>query len=185
MGPHQEDEVCPGRLPGQGSTAVDRTNATPWEGRKVGLPPTGRGSQGGRGRESQDIGPPETEYGRAIHCDSTDSGALRGGGAAAGDTGPTAMMGAIGYILEAGEGKGGKGVSNSGTRGSNCGGDGDTRIGNRSGFRSSPHEGVEHRQHRGGGVTGGQWLQRGRMERGGGLKLLTRTDGHLNNQRRT
>ena len=29
MGPHQEDGVCPGRLPGQGSTAFDRTNATP------------------------------------------------------------------------------------------------------------------------------------------------------------
>ena len=38
---HQEDGVCPGRLPGQGSTAVDRTTAPPWEGRKVGLPPPG------------------------------------------------------------------------------------------------------------------------------------------------
>ena len=27
MGIHQEDGVCPGRLPGQGSMAVDRTNA--------------------------------------------------------------------------------------------------------------------------------------------------------------
>ena len=89
---------------------------------------------------------------------------LRGGGAAAGDTGPTAMVGAIGYRLEAGEGKGVKGGGNSRTRGSTCGGDGDTRIGNGS---------------RGGGVTGGQWIQRGRMERGGGLRLLTRTDGHL------
>ena len=71
---------------------------------KVGLPPPGGGYQGGGGRESQDIGPPETEYGRAIHCNSTDSGALRGGGAAAGDTGPTVMVGAIGYRLETGEG---------------------------------------------------------------------------------
>ena len=63
--------------------------------------------------------------------------------------------------------KGGKGGGNSRTRGSTCGGDRDTRIGNESGFRTSPHEGVEHRQHRGGGVTGGQCLQRGRMERGG------------------
>ena len=36
------------------------------------------------GREGQDIGPPETEYGRTIYCDTTYSGALRGGGVAAG-----------------------------------------------------------------------------------------------------
>ena len=52
-------------------------------------------------RESQDIGPLETEYGRTIHCDATNSRALRGGGAAAGETGPTAMVGAIGHRLEA------------------------------------------------------------------------------------
>ena len=108
-------------------------------------PPPGGGSQGGGGREIQDIGPPETEYSRAIHCDSADSGALRGGGAAAGDTGPTAMVGAIGHILESGEVKGGKGDSSSGPSGSNCGGEGDTRIRNGSGFRASPHEGVYHR----------------------------------------
>ena len=39
MGPHQKYGVCPGRIPGQGSTAFDRTNATPWEGRKVDVPP--------------------------------------------------------------------------------------------------------------------------------------------------
>ena len=145
-------------------------------GTESGFTPPGGGSQGGRGREGQDIGPPEIEYVRAIHCDLTDSGALRGGGAAAGDTGPTAMVGAIRYRLEAGEGKGEKGDSNSGKRGSNCGGDGDTRIGNGRGFRASPHEGVDHGQHRGEGVPGGQWFQRGRMERGGGLRLLAQTD---------
>ena len=66
------------------------------------------------------------------------------------------MVGAIGYRLEAVEGKGVKGGGNSRTRGSTCGGDGDTRIRSGSRFRTSPpHEGVEHRQHRGGGVTGG------------------------------
>ena len=86
------------------------------------------------------------------------------------------MVVAIGHRLEAGKGKGGKGGSNSGTRGSNYGGDGETRIRNGSGSRASPHKGVEHRQHWGGGVNGGQWVQRGRMERGGGLRLLARTD---------
>ena len=72
------------------------------DGKWLYLPPGG-GSQGGGGREVQEIGPPETEYGRAIHCNTTDSGALRGGVAAAGDTGPIAMVGAIGHRLEASE----------------------------------------------------------------------------------
>ena len=92
MGTYQKYGVFPRRLPGQGSTAVDRTTAPPGEGRKVVLPPPPDScSQEGGGREGQDIGPPETEYGRAIHCDTTDSGALRGGGAAAGDTGPVGI----------------------------------------------------------------------------------------------
>ena len=133
------------------------------------LPPPGGCSQGGGGREGQDIGPPETEYGRAIHCDTTDSGALRGGGAAAGGTGPTAVVRAVGNILECGEGKGGSG---SGTGGSKRGGDGDTGIGSGNGFGTSPHDGVDRRRHRGRGVPGSQWFQRGGVERGGGLSLL-------------
>ena len=39
VGTHQEDGVRPGRLPGQGSTAVDRMTAPLWEERNVGLPP--------------------------------------------------------------------------------------------------------------------------------------------------
>ena len=142
LGPHQADVVCPGRLPGQGSTAFDRTNATLWEGRKVDIPPPGGGYQGSGDRESTDSGPPETEYGRAIHCDVTDSGTLRGCGAAGGDTGPTTMVGTTRDRLEASAGPGGKGGGSSGTRGSTCGedDDGDTRIARGNG---------------GGGVTGG------------------------------
>ena len=62
----------------------DKTNATPWEGRKVALPPPGRGYQGSGDRESMDIGPPEAEYGRAIHCNAADSRTLQCGGAAGG-----------------------------------------------------------------------------------------------------
>ena len=68
------------------------------------LPPPGGGYQGSGDRESTDIGPPETEYGRAIHCNATDSGTLRGGGAAGGDTGPTTMVGTTRDRLEAGAG---------------------------------------------------------------------------------
>ena len=48
----------------------------------------GGGSKGGGGCEGQDIGPLETEYGRTIYCDTTDYGALRGGGVAAGSRVP-------------------------------------------------------------------------------------------------
>ena len=97
---------------------------------------------------STDIGPPEAEYGRAIHCDPADSRTLRGGGAVGGDTGPTTMVGTTRDRLEAGAGTGRKGGGISGTGGSNCreGDDGYTRIGKGNG---------------GGGVTGGQWLQWG------------------------
>ena len=51
-------------------------NATPWEGREVSVPLPG-GSYKGRGdSESEDIGPPEIEYSRAIRCDAADSGTL-------------------------------------------------------------------------------------------------------------
>ena len=60
------------------------------------LPLPGRGSKGGGGREGQDIGPLETEYGCAIYYYEADSGDLRGGGETAGDTSPTAVVGTVG-----------------------------------------------------------------------------------------
>ena len=76
MGADQKDGGCPGSLPGQGSWAADRANATPWEGREVAVPPPGGSYKVRGGSESEDIGPPETEYGRAILCDAADSGTL-------------------------------------------------------------------------------------------------------------
>ena len=134
-------------------------------------PVSGWGSKGGGGREGQDIGPPETEYGREVYCNTTDYGALRGGGAAAGDTCPTAVVGVVGNRLESGEVKGGSG---SGTGGSKRGGDGNTGIGSGSGFRTSPHAGVDRGRHRVVGVPGSQWFQKSGVERGGGLSLTER-----------
>ena len=89
----------------------------------------------------------------------------------AGDTCPTAVVGAVGNRLESSEGKGGSG---SGTGGSKHGGDGDTGIGSGSGYGTSPHDGVECGRHQGRGVPGIQWFQRSGVERGGGLNLLER-----------
>ena len=59
------------------------------------LPLPGGGSKGGGGREGQNIGPPEIEYGDAIYFDEADSGDLQGGGETAGDTSPTAVVGTV------------------------------------------------------------------------------------------
>ena len=49
-----------------------------------------------------EVGPQETEYGRAIRCNAADSGPLQGIGAKGGDTGPPKMVGADGDRLETG-----------------------------------------------------------------------------------
>ena len=115
------------------------------------LPLPGRGCKGVRGPEGQDIGPPETEYGRAMYCDTTDSWALRGGGEAAGYTCPTAVVGTVGNRLEFGKVEGGSGAG-----GSKHGRVGDTGIGSGSGTGTSPHAGMDRRRHRGGGIPGSQ-----------------------------
>ena len=113
--------------------ASDGTHSTPWEGREVDVPLPGGGYQGRGDRESTDIGPSESEYGCAIHCDATDSGTLRGDGAEGGDKGPPKMVGTARDRLEDGAGTGRMNDGSSGTRGSNYGDkdddDGDTGSG--------------------------------------------------------
>ena len=137
------------------------------------LPLPDGGSKGGGGREGQDIGPPDTEYSRVIYCDTTDSGALRGGGEEAGGTCPTAVVGTVGNRLDFGEGEGG---SISGTGRSKRGSVGDTGIGSGSGIGTRPHAGVDRGRHRGGGIPGSQWFQWGGVERGRGVSS---SDGKL------
>ena len=84
----------------------------------------------------------------------------RGGG-----TGPQTVVGATRDRLEAGAGKERKSGGSSGTHGRNCreeDEDGEIRIG---------------KGNRGVGVTGGQWLQWGGMERGGGLRTAQSKTG--------
>ena len=89
-----------------------------------------------------------------------------------GDTFPTAVVGLVRNQLESGKGEGDSG---SGAGGSKRGRVGDTGIGSGSGIGTSPHAGVDRGRHRGGGVPGSQWFQRGGVERGGGLSP---SDGH-------
>ena len=74
MGPDKEDGVSPGRLPGQGCKAANRAETLTREGWAVVLPIPGGIPEGGGHSEDQDVNPSETEYGRAIYCNTTDSG---------------------------------------------------------------------------------------------------------------
>ena len=123
------------------------------------VPPPGGSNKGRRDREGEDIGPPETEYGRAIRCNAADSGTLRGDETTGVDTGPPKMVVTDRNRLEAGVGEelkyGGGGRKDRNGRDDNSDA-GDGVIGFRKGIG-------------GGGVTGGQWLQWGGVERGGRL----------------
>ena len=87
MGPHKEDGVIPGRLPGQGCEAFDRETSSPGEGWAVVLPVPGGGDEGGGDRADLDVDPSEAEHGCAIYCDAADYGPMRGGSEATGYTG--------------------------------------------------------------------------------------------------
>ena len=78
----------------------------------------------------------------------------------------TAVVVTVRNRLESGEGESGSG---SGAGGRKRGRVGDTRIGSGSGIGTSPHAGVDRGRHRGVGVPGSQWFQRGGVERGEGL----------------
>ena len=94
VGSYEKYGVGPGRLSGQGCKKVNGETASPWEGWAVVLPVPGGGDEGGGDRADSDIDPPEAEHGRAIYCDSADSGPVRGGSKTAGVTGPKEMVGA-------------------------------------------------------------------------------------------
>ena len=161
MGPHKEDGVSPGRLPGQGCEVVNREIASPGEGWTMVLPVPGRGNEGGGDSADSDVDPSEAEHGRTIYCDAADSGPMQGGSETAGGTGPKEMMEVDGDRLEGGQGKGGsKGRRLSGG-GGGAGVDG-LGIGARS-----RHTGGDRGRHQGGGVPGCKRLQWSGVERSG------------------
>ena len=76
VGPHKEDGVSPGCLPGQGCKAVNRETASPGEGWAMVLPVPGGGNEGGGDHADSDVDPSEAEHGRAIYSDAADSGPM-------------------------------------------------------------------------------------------------------------
>ena len=74
MGSDEENGISPGRLPGQGCKAANRSATSTREVWAVVIPIPGGSTGGGGRREDQDVDPSEAEYGRALYCDATDSG---------------------------------------------------------------------------------------------------------------
>ena len=132
------------------------------EGREVVLPPPGGSNTGCGDCEGEDIGPQETEYGRAIRCVETNSGPLRGLGATGGDTGPLKMVGAEGDRLETGMGEDRKREDGGNNNRHGRGGDNGAGSGGNIGVRHGIGGGEG-----GGGVTGRLGLLWGGVERGG------------------
>ena len=66
------------------------------EGKELGIPTAGGGTEEGGNGGDTDINYPEAEYGRAIYCNAADSGPMRAGHPAARRTGISAVVGAGG-----------------------------------------------------------------------------------------
>ena len=76
METHIEDGEGPMQLLIQGREEDHWEAAAETDGRELGLPASGGGTGGSRARGDDEVGNKEAEHGRAIYCDTTDSGPL-------------------------------------------------------------------------------------------------------------
>ena len=112
------------------------------EGRGLVLPFTRGCHEGGGIDRHTEFDSKQAEHGRAINCDATASGPVRGGGSKGGSKGADEVVGPGGHRLGNGEGKG---------------------------SRARQYRRIKNRHGRGGGAGGreqGERVKRGGMERG-------------------
>ena len=76
MGNYPEDRAGPGELPTRGCAPDHRKTTTEKGGQALEISSSEGGHEIGRFRGDLEVHHKETEYGRAIHCDATDSGTL-------------------------------------------------------------------------------------------------------------
>ena len=91
-----EDGEGPGQFSVQGRAEDHREAAAAREGQDMVLPFVGRSNEGDRDGSDTDINPTEAEYGRAIYCDTADSGPVRKGHPEARRAGSLAVVGTYG-----------------------------------------------------------------------------------------
>ena len=79
MGAYSEDGDVSRQFSVRGCAEDHRESAAARKGREMVLPFVGGSNEGYRDCLDTDINPPEAEYGRAIYCDTADSGPVRKG----------------------------------------------------------------------------------------------------------
>ena len=146
MGGHSKDGAGIEWVSARGGEETYHETGAEREERRVVLPVPRGGHAGGGADRNQEIHSKQAEHGRAVHCDATASGPVRGGQSEGGREGADAVVEPGGYILGDGEIKG------SGDRQHQ-------RIGNGHGRRRGMRRGAGRREQ-------GERVQRGGMERG-------------------
>ena len=77
MGPHSKDGLGPEKFSKQGREEDHReASAAAKDGWEIGIPDSGRGTEGSGVRGDKEVGHKDAEHGRSIYCDATDSGPL-------------------------------------------------------------------------------------------------------------
>ena len=143
----------PGKFPVQGREEDHGEIAAAKEGQDMNITADGGNNEGNGNGGDTDLNSPEAEYGRAIHCNTADSGPMRTVHLAARRAGVSAVVGTYGDRPE------GRAREGGGSSGGN---------GNRRGFgvRGRARRGCESKRR--GGVPGSERIQWNGVERGRG-----------------
>ena len=96
MGLNAADGEGPGKFPVQGRNEDHGEATAAKEGRELGIPTAGGGTEGGGNDGDTDINYLEAEYGHAIYCDAADSVPIQAGHPEARNAGVLAVVGAGG-----------------------------------------------------------------------------------------
>ena len=93
MGPHSKDGEGPGQISVQGREEDHWEAPAAKERRDMGIPTSGRGTEGSGNGGDTDVHNTEAEYGCTIYCDATDYGPMRAGVSATRSAGVLAVAG--------------------------------------------------------------------------------------------
>ena len=95
LGRVPQDWEDPWRVPPEGGLTASRNSAEAEHDKQVVLPTAGCGDDGSGFGGDGDVHPPPPEYRRPVYCDSSDTGAISGGGATDGSAGDPTVVGAV------------------------------------------------------------------------------------------
>ena len=99
VGGDSKDGAGTERVPAWGGEAAHWETGAEREGRGLALPLTRGGHEGGGINGYPDVDTEKAEHGRAVHCDATASGPVRGGESEGGSEGAAKVVGPGGHRL--------------------------------------------------------------------------------------